>query len=586
MLAGCGGSQVLRVPQAQQSTARMLAEARSENLLYLSDGSFGNVYVFAYPDGKVVGEFTGLKEPQGVCSDVAGNVYVVLAGSATIEEFAHGGSTPLRTLADPAGTPLGCAVDPSSGDLAVVNTSGLSGGAPNVAIYRHARGKPAGYSTTAAALYFCSFDDAGNLFVDGASASGSGELFELSKGAKELSTIVVNGSLDPTGGVQWNGNALDVGDRSGGSGHASVYALAIDHGKARVLRATPLDGDNDIESFWIQGRQIAGGNLVEGTLAYWNYPRGGNSTKSFSGFSDPVAMTVSLARKPTTREDRKSWILPEAKDEDLVYADTANTPDTYVFAYPSGKLVGKLVDNVSNQGAVCSDAHGNVFITGIQNDGLGLIYEYAHGSTLPLVVWQENGVWPDGCGVDPSGGNLAVAAWNWASGVSGVNVYRMPATVPAYYEDAEIIDYAFCGYDDKGNLFVNGQGSGPQMYFAEIPKGASGFTNLHFNKYVDYADMGQIQWDGRHVTLEDSSNRAIYRIRISGSNADAIGTTRLKEWNPSSVVLSWIANGMVLAPTGSNDSQIGFWKYPAGGNPIQTIKGPQGLYSVTFSPAK
>jgi hypothetical protein len=289
-----------------------------------------------------------------------------------------------------------------------------------------------------------------------------------------------------------------------------------------------------------------------------------------------------------------SWMAPEAKSEDLIYADSSNSADTYVFSFPKGKLVGTIVGGAQVQGSLCADAQGDVFVTGLQNQsyGLGLIYEYAHGKTQPIRILQEPGVIPDGCASDPTTGDLAVSAWNWASGVSGVNVYRKARGVPSYYEDEEIIDYAFCGYDDKGNLFINGQGSGYGMYFAELPKGSGGFTNLRFSKYIKFFDMGQIQWDGRYITVEDFSSLAIYRAKISGSNAKVVGVTHLRKWDASQLALSWIAGGAVLAPsvlapTGAQDSEIGFWKYPLGrAEPAKTISAPGSVFSVAFSPAQ
>jgi hypothetical protein len=290
MLVACAGAPSVVLRQAQDDTG--------EELLYVSDGTFGNVYAFSYPGGKLVGELTHLQTPEGVCHDKAGNVYVVIAGSATISEYAHGGSEPIKTLNDSSGTPLGCAIDRRSGDLAVVNQAGLSGGSgsPNVVIYKRARGQPATYSDKrASALYFCAYDDAGNLFVDGASsAGGSGVLLELPKGQAKFAGVALDKSVNPLGGVQWDGRYLDVGDRSGSNGHADVYRLLISSGKGKKVYATPLDGDNDLVSFWIEGRTIVGGDLVAGSVMYWRYPRGGSATKSLMGFSDPVAMTVSI----------------------------------------------------------------------------------------------------------------------------------------------------------------------------------------------------------------------------------------------------------------------------------------------------
>jgi hypothetical protein len=284
----------------------------------------------------------------------------------------------------------------------------------------------------------------------------------------------------------------------------------------------------------------------------------------------------------------RSWMLPEAKGENLIYADSANSTDTFVFSSASGKLVGTIVGGAQVQGSLCADVHGNIFVTGLQDEssGLGLIYEYAHGKTEPIRVLEEPGVIPDGCASDPTTGDLAVSAWNWSSGASGVNVYRNARGVPTYYEDEQIIDYAFCGYDDDGNLFINGQGSGYAMYFAELPKGSSGFTNLLFSKYINFLDMGQIQWDGSHITVEDFSTYAIYRVQVSGSNAKVVGVTHLRKWDASQRGLSWIVGGTVLAPTGTQDSEIGFWTYPVGRVELtKRISAPGSVFSIAFSPA-
>lgn len=296
-LAACAGGPQIVLRQVQDDEAMGdTTAAKRRDLLYVSDGTFGNVYVFSYPAAKLVEELTHLAMPQGVCPDKGGNVYVVIAGDRAIEEYAHGGTRPVETLSDPSGTPLGCSIDPLNGDLAVTNQTGLSSGsAPNVAIYENARGKPVTYSDEdASALYFCAYDDAGNLFVDGASSeSGNDFLAELPKRQAKFVGIALDKSVDPSGGVQWDGKYLDVGDRSGSGGHAVVYRLAVINGEGTKVRATPLDGDNDIVSFWIQGRTIVGGDLIAGSVMYWDYPQGGDATKNLLGFSDPVAMTVS-----------------------------------------------------------------------------------------------------------------------------------------------------------------------------------------------------------------------------------------------------------------------------------------------------
>jgi hypothetical protein len=77
-----------------------------------------------------------------------------------------------------------------------------------------------------------------------------------------------------------------------------------------------------------------------------------------------------------------SWMLPEAKSSDLVYAATFNYGKVYVYSYPAGKLVGTLTMTGSPQGE-CVDKAGNIWVTDDLINGTQKILEYAHGRLPP-----------------------------------------------------------------------------------------------------------------------------------------------------------------------------------------------------------
>src|SRR5580692_5070842 len=287
------------------------------------------------------------------------------------------------------------------------------------------------------------------------------------------------------------------------------------------------------------------------------------------------------------RGSGKSWMLPEAKSEDLLYADASglDVGDVYVFSYPKGKVVGTITQSDAQyQQGLCSDAKGHVFVTTLSNsDYGGNIYEYAHGGTKPVETLYEEGVWPWGCSVDAGSGDLAVASINLESLNSFVEVYRGAKGTPKLYSDSEIINYMFCGYDKKGNLFVDGSGSGPQVYLAELPRGRATLTNVTIAKAIDW--YGQIQWDGAHITIEDQPDSALYRLRVSGSTAAVVGTTTLKQWSDTAPAQSWIQKGAIIQPNGSGATELGFWHYPSGGKPTASIPSPTSLFGVTVSSA-
>ena len=75
---------------------------RSPRLMFASDSEHGDVYIYSLPDMKLKGTLTGFYEPQGLCSDPRGNVYVantddtqVLNSSRETESCCR--PTPIRT---------------------------------------------------------------------------------------------------------------------------------------------------------------------------------------------------------------------------------------------------------------------------------------------------------------------------------------------------------------------------------------------------------------------------------------------------------------------------------------------------------
>ena len=68
----------------------------------------------------------------------------------------------------------------------------------------------------------------------------------------------------------------------------------------------------------------------------------------------------------------------------------------------------------------------------------------------------------------------------------------------------------FCGYDDKGNLYVDGtKGYSVTFGSAELPKGNKNLTNIVLKGGTIYFP-GKILWDGKHVVVGDQSYQNKY----------------------------------------------------------------------------
>ena len=94
------------------------------------------------------------------------------------------------------------------------------------------------------------------------------------------------------------------------------------------------------------------------------------------------------SRAITTHLDRgKSWMLPEAKRESLLYVSTDNS-GVFVYAYPSGTLVGMLYEGITSPQGMCVDKKGDIFIANSIDSGD--IVEYAHGGSSPIAYLYDN----------------------------------------------------------------------------------------------------------------------------------------------------------------------------------------------------
>ena len=126
----------------------------------------------------------------------------------------------------------------------------------------------------------------------------------------------------------------------------------------------------------------------------------------------------------------------------------------------------------------------------------------------------------------------------------------------------------FAGYDSKGNLFVDGFNSNRAFALVELPKGSNSFESISLNQTIEFP--GGVQWDGKHLAVEDQLTGNIYQFAISGSNGTLEGTTPLE--GAGDAVAFWIQKpDVVAADAGNEDAEI--WSYPGGGPPIKILTG-------------
>jgi hypothetical protein len=276
------------------------------------------------------------------------------------------------------------------------------------------------------------------------------------------------------------------------------------------------------------------------------------------------------------------------KSSDLLYVSTSpvsGVSPVYVYTYPAAKLTQTLTQ-VSRPSGECVDKEGDVFITQQGSSGDAIV-EYAHGGSSPKAILQDARNEPQGCAINPQNGDLAVTHINQSTGYPAtVSIFKRAKGTPTIYTDNALLAFAYCGYDDKGNLLLDGTTSyfsGYLSYIAELPKGKTSFTNFPVYQWLDGAfDTGGVQWDGKNVAVGDAG-KTIYRFSIRNSKVTKVGKTSLE--GADHVYQFWIDGSNVIGGS-TNSGRVDVWKYPAGGKPIKQIARLKNPMGVVISPGK
>lgn len=325
--------------------------------------------------------------------------------------------------------------------------------------------------------------------------------------------------------------------------------------------------------------------------------------------------THSLATYMLARTDRtgivpeqrlargQSWMDSNASKRHLIYASDMKygTVDVYDYRVKDGKLEGQLTGFTYPYGE-CLDRLNNVYIVDFD---ASTITEFAHAGTSPIAVADDSYGNPIGCSVDPTTGDVAVSNYygNSGSGSGGIVIYAGGLTGTATnYRDPNLHYLYPPGYDNKGNVYVEGMSSADINGIAELPKGGGNLIDLTLSGASIGSPAG-VQWVNPYVVFADtgyegSYTEGLYSTTISGTTATVVSTSQLIDTcfmsgNPENtdVVQPFIygskKNRKVLGGNLWCASRIDIWALAQGGDPNRVLSSnvvPATPYGQVISP--
>lgn len=274
----------------------------------------------------------------------------------------------------------------------------------------------------------------------------------------------------------------------------------------------------------------------------------------------------------------QSWIAPGAISQNLLYIGDASSGGVLVYTYlPNPRFLG-ILTVPSQPGGECVDAAQNVFVTD-EGPGSRVTYEYAHGGRSPIAILGDPNGTPSSCSIDPTTGDLAVTSIHNTGGYGELAIYKAAKGRPKMYSGL-FRDLLFCGYDNIGNLYVDGLDLSSNFLMAELPKSGKTLRVVTLNQQILFP--AGVQWDGAYVAVGDNRYSLIYQFTVSGYSGTKVSSTRLR--GSPNLNQFFILGGMVVDPAyGQSQGLVGIYKYPAGGKPVKTITGVSSPYSAVVS---
>jgi len=298
---------VAYVSDPDRSGGFAVPDAASKVAVVVSDVARNTVDAYD-PNGKLVATITGFRQPQGLATDSAGNIYVVNTNAHDVLVYKNDYKTRILSLENTGQLAIGVGVDFATGLVGVANAGTTANGLGSVEFY--ARGMTAPCVTVKnnrwQRVYFGAFDDSGNFYVDGFDKDARVLVGVVKGGCKAttITTLTTANTLFFPGGVQVSpAGAVAVLDQQARAVYA--YKPALTGSLGAPLSSTTLSGAVDPVSFAFtsDGEALweadAASISAEPRAIEFAFPAGNEGPHyPLAGFDEPLGIVVTPPVSP------------------------------------------------------------------------------------------------------------------------------------------------------------------------------------------------------------------------------------------------------------------------------------------------
>jgi hypothetical protein len=271
----------------------------------VSDAGADTVDIFN-ESGTLEATLTGFSEPQGMTSDRAGNIYIADTENAQIQVWAPPYSGPPTLIADPGQFPAGVDQRNNGGFLAVTNIISQAGGDGSVSLYRNNTMVATISDPGLLEAFFCAFDHAGNLYVDGFNSDGVftiAEIAHATTGGRTVQYLTTSNTIGFPGGVEVANNGdIIIDDQTFDAPVIYTYNPPSGGSLGSPIDSTSLapNGSDPVTfAFKTHNHNLYTADAGNFTSQEFSYPAGVLENTIGSGtFVQPIGVALTPAQMP------------------------------------------------------------------------------------------------------------------------------------------------------------------------------------------------------------------------------------------------------------------------------------------------